>query len=454
MFKEDFVWGAATSAYQIEGAAFEDGKGLSIWDTYCMEKNKIFGSHTGNIACDHYHKYRDDIKLMKTMGIKAYRFSLSWPRILPNGIGEINEKGIEFYNNLIDALIENGIEPYITLFHWDYPRELYKMGGWLNPDSPKWFAEYAQLAVERFSDRVKNFITFNEPQCFIGFGYCTGGLAPGFQLPMHDTVPMAHNVLLAHGMAVKIMRKYAKSEIKIGYAPTYTFPYPASESKEDIDAARTATFEYTEEMFEGDWSWSESWWCDPVFLGKYPEDALHYLKKYLPVGWENDLETIGQPLDFMGQNLYNGWECRCGADGKPEGVEREVGYPQTASEWPITPEALKWGVKFLYERYKLPIYITENGIGCYDVISLDNQVHDPLRIDFLNRYLLKLREAIDEGADVAGYFQWSLMDNFEWCQGYRKRFGLIYVDYETQKRIIKDSGYWYRKIIENNGENL
>lgn len=454
MFKEDFVWGTATAAYQIEGGAYEDGKGLSIWDTYCKEKGKIFGGHSGDVACDHYHRFLEDVKIMKSLGVKAYRFSLSWTRIIPDGIGEVNKKGIEFYNNLIDALLENGIEPYITLFHWDYPRELYKKGGWLNPESPKWFAFYAKVVAENFSDRVSNFITLNEPQCFIGLGYCTGGLAPGMQLPLCDTVLMSHNALLAHGMAVKALRENSKRKINIGYAPTYTFPYPSTETEEDINAARTATFEFTEDMLDGNWAWNSSWWCDPVFLGKYPQDALKYFEQYLPKNWEKDMDIISQPLDFIGQNIYNGWEMRRGKDSRPEAVNRSIGYPQTATDWPVTPDTLKWGVKFLYERYKLPIYITENGIACNDIISLDKQVHDPQRIDFLNRYLLKLEEAIDEGVDVAGYFLWSLMDNFEWGEGYRRRFGIVYVDYETQQRIIKDSGYWYKKVIETNGESL
>lgn len=452
-FAEDFTWGVATSAYQIEGAAEEDGKGLSIWDMYCKENGKVFSGHTGDIACDHYHRFKEDIKLMKKMGIKAYRFSISWPRVIPNGVGEVNEKGLAFYDTLVDALLENGIEPYVTLFHWDYPYALHKRGGWMNPESPKWFAEYAKVIVERLSDRVKYFITLNEPQCFVGIGYSTGIHAPGLKQSIADTLLIAHHALLAHGLAVRTMRKHALKDIQIGYAPTAAVRYPGGQSESDIEAARRDMFEMPKELND-DWAWNVPWWNDPVFFGKYPEDGVKLFGEHMPPIGPEDMGIISTPIDFLGHNIYNGYSIKAGENGESEFIERHPGYARTGMDWPITPEVLYWGPKFLYERYKKPIYITENGMSAIDTVSLDGKVHDPNRIDFLHRYLLELQKAATEGIDIRGYFQWSFMDNFEWAEGYKQRFGLVYVDYNTQERIIKDSGYWYQTVIEANGENL
>lgn len=450
--KEGFIWGVATSAYQIEGAYDEDGKGLNIWDIYCKEDDKIKDKSNGNIACDHYHRYKEDIAIMKEIGIKAYRFSISWARILPNGTGIINQKGIDFYNNLIDELLANNIEPYITLYHWDLPYELYKKGGWLNEECIQWFGEYAKILAQNFSDRVKYFITFNEPQCFIGLGCLRGIHAPGLKCQITDTFLMTHNMLKAHGNAVINLRKYAKSKIKIGYAPTCGMVYPATNSKEDIQAARDYLFRIPDNM--NNWTWNVAWFSDPVFLGHYPKEGLEKYEKYLPKITDDDMKLINQPLDFMGENIYNGVQVKAGEDTKPQIVKRYNGFNKTANNWPVTPECIYWGAKFLYERYKLPLYITENGMSCHDVISLDGKVHDSNRIDFLNRYLLEISKAIDDNVDIRGYFHWSFMDNFEWAEGYNERFGLVYLDYTTQKRIIKDSGYWYKNVIESNGNIL
>jgi len=454
MFKKDFVWGAATSSYQIEGAAYEDGKGLNIWDMFCRKPEATYMGHNGNVACEHYHKYKEDVALMKELGLKAYRFSLSWARILPNGTGEVNQKGIEFYNNLIDELIKNDITPYITLYHWDLPLELYYKGGWLNEDCVDWFAQYAKICVEAFSDRVKYFITFNEPQIFIGLGCVIGKHAPGLEMSLTETIRMSHLVMCAHGKAVKLMRKFGAKDIKIGYAPTSHFPFPETETPENIEVARKITFAVSRPVNPERWWGSVTWWSDPVLLGKYPEDGLELYEKYLPENWQADMELINQPLDFYGQNVYEGYPVRVNESGEIEVVQKYEGFPRTAPNWGITPQALKYAAKFLYERYKLPIYITENGLSCHDVISLDGKVHDPNRTDYVNRYLLALREAAAEGADVAGYFAWSLMDNFEWSMGYSERFGMIFVDYTTGERIIKDSGHWYKTIIESNGGQL
>lgn len=452
-FKKDFAWGVATSAYQIEGAAYADGKGLSIWDMFCKEPGKVYGGHHGAVACDHYYQYKEDIKIMKEMGIKAYRFSIAWTRVLPDGTGEINERGLMFYSDLVDELLANGIEPYVTLFHWDLPYELHKKGGWMNEDSPKWFAEYAKVIVQKLSDRVKYFITFNEPQCFIGLGYNSGIHAPGLKQSVADTLVMAHHVLLAHGLAVRAMRKYAKGVVKIGYAPTASMNYPASTKEEDIEAARRSLFEMPQTIEER-WAWNITWWSDPIFFGKYPEDGIKLFENMMPKVKPEDMAIISEPIDFLGQNVYNGMQVRAGENGEIEYLERYKGFPKTALNWPITPEALYWGPKFLYERYKKPIYITENGLSCHDIISLDGKVHDPNRIDFLNRYLLEFKRAAKDGVDIAGYFAWSLLDNFEWHSGYAERFGLVFVDYTTGKRTIKDSARWYKEVIETNGENL
>lgn len=445
-FKKDFVWGVATASYQIEGAYKEDGKGLNIWDVFSHEAGNVQCGHTGDIACDHYHKFKEDIALMRKLGIKAYRFSISWSRIFPDGIGKVNEKGVRFYSELIDELLANNIEPYVTLFHWDYPYELYKKGGWLNNDSIKWFANYAAKISEFYSDRVKYFITFNEPQCFIGGGYLSGVHAPGLKVSYKDIFQMCHNVLKAHGAAVIALRENAKQPLKIGYAPTYTARYPSTNKSEDIEAARKDLFACP--AISRDVMWSASWWSDPVLLGHYPEDGLEMYKDYLPEITEEDMKLISQPIDFYAQNIYTGKEIKAGTNGKPEIVERYAGSPKTAIQWSVTPECLHWAPKFFYERYKLPFYITENGMSCHDVVSLDGKVHDPNRIDYLNRYLLELEKAVDEGVQVEGYFLWSFMDNFEWSKGYTERFGIVFVDYNNQQRIPKDSAYWYKEWIE------
>jgi len=445
-FKKDFVWGVATASYQIEGAWNEDGRGLSVWDVFSHEPGKVRSGDTGDVACDHYHHFKEDVALMRELGIKAYRFSISWTRIFPDGTGRINEKGVKFYSDLIDELIANGIEPYITLFHWDYPYALYKKGGWLNDESVTWFADYAAKISELYSDRVKYFITFNEPQCFIGLGYLTGAHAPGLKLSYKDIFQICHNVLKAHGAAVISLRKNAKQPLQIGYAPCHSAYYPSTDKPEDIAAAKEELFKcppLNENVMGG-----FTWWSDPVVFGRYPEDGLELYKDYLPEITEDDMKLISQPIDFYAQNIYSGSEVRMGTDGKPEFVKRKVGTSKTAIQWPVTPECLHWAPRFYYERYKLPFYITENGMSAHDVVSLDGKVHDPNRIDFLNRYILELEKAADDGADIAGYFLWSFMDNFEWAQGYNDRFGIVYVDYETQERIPKDSAYWYKEWIE------
>ncbi len=450
-FREDFVWGTATSSYQIEGRGDDPQKGLNIWDVYTKEPGRIYEGHTGDVACDHFHHYREDVAIMKSLGMKAYRFSVDWARVLPEGIGKVNEEGIAFYDRLIDALLENGIEPYLTLHHWELPYELYKRGGWMNPQIVEWFGDFAALITQRFSDRVKNIFTINEPQCIAGLGYLIGIHAPGLKAPIRDTFLIAHHILMAHGRAVQRIRENAKQKVNVGIAPTGSVNYPLTNKPEDIEAARQMYFSMGP---IDNWTWNISWWSDPVFFGKYPEEGLKKYEQFLPKIKDGDMELISQPIDIYGQNIYNGKCVRMGENGEPELVPRKPGYPHTAMNWPVTPEALYWGPKFLYERYKTPIYITENGASCADVVSLDGKVHDPARIDFLARYLSELKKAATDGVDIRGYFQWSLLDNFEWNEGYKERFGLVYVDYETQQRILKDSAYWYAECAKTNGNLL
>lgn len=451
-FDEGFVWGVASSSFQTEGALNEGGRGKSIWDLFSEEPGKIWNNCKPEPACDFYHRFREDIALMKEMGIMAYRFSISWPRILPKGTGRVNEEGIAFYNAVIDELLKNNIEPYITMYHWDFPQALQERGGWVNPDSAEWFGEYAKVLSENFSDRVKYFITLNEPQCFSGISFLHGEHAPGKKLEYKEQFLQVHNMLKAHGTAVRMLRKYAKKEIKVGYAPTCGMPYPATNSPEDIEAARQVMFSCPSDL--SNWTWTVSWFSDPVFLGKYPEEGLELYKDYLPTITKEDMELISEPLDFMGENIYNGYGIYMGEDGKPKYAKRENGYALTGNDWPVTPKCFYWGLKFLYERYKTPIFVTENGTCTRDWVSRDGRVHDPLRIDFLERYICAMKEAIDEGVDIRGYFEWTFTDNFEWNLGYRDRFGLVFVDFETQRRIRKDSSYFYENVIKTNGEAI
>ncbi|MDF2822252.1 MAG: beta-galactosidase [Clostridiales bacterium] len=439
-FKHDFVWGVASSSYQIEGGWNSDGKGPSIWDTFCHQSSNIAYKQSGDTSCNHYEKYIDDIKLMHSLGIKAYRFSISWPRIFSNGDQSINKKGLEFYDKLVDTLIGYQIVPYITLYHWDLPQCLEDLGGWQSRETAIAFSHYAAFICEHFSDRVKHFITINEPQIISFLGYHTGIHAPGLKLSMKETLNVLHNLGLAHGMAVSAMRSVASRPVLIGFSSTGNLCYPASSKSEDIDTARGMSFTVTKE----NWMFCHSIFCDAVCLGKYPDIdgiPMHELYSFIKDG---DMQIINQPIDFFGVNIYNG-HC-VDSNGY---IEKEPGFPRTALKWPITPGVMNWGVRFLAERYNLPIYISENGLSCNDKIYLDGKVHDPERIDFLQRYLIELHKAYADGIDILGYFHWSFTDNFEWHNGYEERFGLVFVDYATQERIVKDSGYWYADFIKS-----
>ncbi len=443
-FPENFVWAAATSAYQIEGAWNQDGKGPSVWDMFCHRSGTTWNNQTGDVACDHYHRYQEDVSLMKKIGLKGYRFSVSWPGVLPEGKGRRNQKGLDFYQRLVDSLLSAGIEPFVTLFHWDYPYHLYCQGGWLNPDSPGWFADYTQLVAQVLSDRVRYWITLNEPQCFVG-AHQNGIHAPGDRLGWKEIFQIGHHVLLAHGYAVQQLRAVSKKKCYVGYAPVGIVKFPATDSEKDVAAARQAMFSITELGI-----WNNTWWMDPVFQGKYPADGLEIFQEYLPEISSGDFKVISQPLDFFGVNIYSGQRI-ASTDTGSQTLPEKPGHPLTLFYWPVTPEALYWGPKFFYQRYHLPIFITENGMSNVDWITLDGKVPDYQRIDFMKRYLLQLEKAITEGVRVAGYFYWSLLDNFEWAEGYKQRFGLIYVDYPTQKRVLKESAGWYARVIATNG---
>lgn len=448
-FPIDFTWGAAAASYQIEGAAAEDGRGPSVWDVFCRTPGKIYHGDTGDVACDHYHHYKEDVALMKRLGLKAYRLSLSWSRLIPDGTGAANPKGIAFYNALFDELLAAGITPWVTIFHWDYPYALHKRGGWLNPHSPLWFEDFTKLVVDNFSDRVTQWMTINEPQVFLPEGYVDGRHAPGIQVDWPEALVMTHNVLQAHGRSVRAIRDGAKKKPEIGFAWVGVSSIPASDKPEDVEAARLVTFANYEKSL-----WTNTWFSDPIFLGSYPEDGLRLFGSDMPEIKPDDMKLIAQPLDFYGMNTYFASRIRQGKNGLPEEAEFPVGSQHTLAHWQVTPEALYWTPKFLYERYQKPIIITENGLSCMDWVHEDGKVHDPQRIDYTSRYLKQVRRAIEDGVDIRGYFHWSILDNFEWAEGYRQRFGLVYVDFATGKRTPKDSFDWYRGVIAGNGSNL
>lgn len=443
-FRRDFVWGSGTSSYQIEGSPIHDGGGESVWDTFTRQPDTIRDGHSGDIACDHYRRHQEDVGLMKELGLGAYRFSLAWSRLFPDGTGRRNEKGFAFYDRLIDDLLAAGVTPWITLFHWDYPQALQERGGWMVRESTDWFADFAQAAVERYSDRVTHWLTHNEPEVHILLGHHLGTHAPGEKRPWADILQVSHHMMLAHGKAVQVMRAKAKQPIEIGYVAALWPAIPATDSEADLAAAREATF-----------SGLAGWLLEPVYKGEYPQQQLAEYAGQVPDHDANDLKVIAQPLDFFAMNTYQGVVVRAGEDGKPQNVPQPQGNPRTAFwVFELVPQALYWGPRWYHERYGLPIYVTENGLSLTDWVSLDGRADDPQRIDFMRRYLRELRRAAEDGVDVRGYFYWSLLDNFEWAEGYRERFGLVHVDYATQKRTPKQSFDWYRQTILENGANL
>ena len=450
-FPKGFVWGAATAAYQVEGGAGEDGKGRSIWDVFSHTPGCTNRGETGDIACDSYHRWGEDIGLLRAMHLKAYRFSVAWTRIAPTGGTDWNEAGFAYYDRMVDALREAGIEPYLTLYHWDLPQALEEKGGWRNEDTARAFAVYAAKLAEHFRGRVHQWFTFNEPACIVGMGYGNGLHAPGLKLPLEGQVTCWQNILYAHCLAQQAIHA-ADPANQVGFVSTGRLCYPVKETPENIAAARALTFACPDD----DWTFTHTMSFDPLCLGHWPDVSLcgprlaaaiaavpQHITEVLP---------LGKP-DMLGLNVYNGAPVEMGKNG-PCYVERPAGWPHTAMHWPVEPECLNWGMRLLAERYGLPMYITENGLSCTDKIYRDGKVHDPDRIDFLARYLNALSEGIRNGADVRGFFHWSLLDNYEWHSGYDERFGLVFVDYATGRRIPKDSAAWYGSVAESNGENI
>ncbi len=454
-FPKDFIWGAATAAYQIEGGSYEDGKGLSIWDTFCKTQGKVFQQHTGDVTCDSYHKLDEDLEIIKSLGLKGYRFSISWSRILPLGTGKVNLAGIDYYRKLIEGLLEIGVKPYVSLYHWDLPYELHKKGGWLNRDSVGWFGYYTKVIVEHFGRYVDHWITFNEPQIFVGMGYYSGEHAPGLKLSKFDLFSIIHNVLLSHGTSVRVIKELYPNA-QVGIAPTGHVGVPFTNSEEDVEAARQGMFEEDKKGSRSDdfSTFNYALFCDPIFLGRYPEWVTNELTLVIPDSLDEDLKIISTEIDFIGANIYNSGTWKKSVDGTPQWVNQPVGHPLTGYDWSVTEKALYYGPKFLYERYHKPIYITENGVSLREWVDENGEVLDYTRIDFLKKYIRCLKQAINDGIDVRGYFQWSLLDNFEWHQGYKERFGLVYVDYSTGKRTVKQSAHWYKELIETSGEWL
>jgi beta-glucosidase len=428
-----FVWGVSTSSYQIEGAANLDGRGPSIWDSYCRQAGRVANGDTGDIACDHYHRYQEDVGLMRELGVKAYRFSVAWPRVLPKGRGIVNEAGLAFYDRLIDALLAAGIEPWLCLYHWDLPQALDDLGGWTSRDCALWFADYATLIARRYGDRVKRFATFNEPSVFTMFGYCMGGQAPG--IADHAMLLRAiHHVNLAHGAAVDVLRANVP-QASLGIVHNRQPCLPASDKPQDAAAAQ---------KFDAYWNGA---FPDPQLLACYPQWLAEAIA---PCQQPGDLARICRPIDWFGLNHYSPLYLKAD-DGNPLGIgfgDLPPGIPRTVMGWPVQPEAFRETLMEVHRRYRLPIYVLENGTAVTDEVDQNGEVADQPRIDFLQAYTAAMFEAIKAGADVRGYFVWSLLDNFEWGSGYGPRFGITYVDYATQRRIPKASFHWYAGLIK------
>lgn len=431
-FPPNFLWGAATAAYQIEGAWNADGKGESIWDRFSHTPGKISDASTGDIACDHYHRYLDDIALMRRLGLKAYRFSTSWPRLLPSGRGPVNRYGLDFYDRLVDALLAANIEPFLTLYHWDLPQALQDEGGWENRNTCHAFADYAALMVKRLGDRVHYWTTFNEPSVVAFDGHLTGEHAPGIQDP-RITYQVVHHLLVAHGLAVQAVRAI-DPKLQVGIVLNLWNAEPATDSPEDIAAA------------EATWQRGDAIFPDAIFKAQYPPLVYEMVGKNMPKIQDGDFALASQKLDYLGLNSYS--RNVISANGN---ITPVPGSEYTEMGWEVCAPALRRLLVRINNDYRLPpIYITENGAAFKDEVSPDGKVHDPRRLDYLKQHLIQTRLAMQDGVDVRGYFVWSLLDNFEWGHGFTKRFGLIRVDYETQKRTIKDSGEWYEDLIRKN----
>jgi len=434
---DGFLWGAATSAYQIEGSPLADGAGPSIWHRFAHTPGRIRNGDTGDVACDHYHRYADDVALMRHLGLTAYRFSVSWPRVVPTGRGRANPAGLAFYDRLVDALLASNIQPFVTLYHWDLPAALDDAGGWLNRDIANWFADYAALMFRALDDRVPMWATLNEPWVVTDGGYLHGTLAPGHR-SLFEPPLAAHKLLRAHAAAVTVYRGSGRHQI--GLVVNLEPKYPASERARDVAAAARADA-YINRQF-----------LDPVFLGTYPPELAEIFGEAWPNFPADEVASIGQPLDFLGINYYTRGVMRHDRRAYPlravRVAQREHVYTDTG--WEVFPQGLTDVLRWVTDRYaKVPLYITENGAAFYDPPMSDGAtvMQDPLRVAYLRAHIRAMRAAIGEGADVRGYFVWSLLDNFEWSSGFSRRFGLYHVDYATQHRTLKESGRVYRDMI-------
>jgi len=430
-FPHNFLWGAATAAYQIEGAWNEDVKGESIWDRFSHTLGKIEDNSTGDVACDHYHRYDEDIALMRRLGLNAYRFSIAWTRILPLGAGNVNPGGLDFYDRLVDVLCAANIEPLLTLHHWDYPQALYEAGGWISRTNLHHFADYAAVVAKRLGDRVKYWATFNEPGVIAWDGYVSGEHAPGEQDP-NKAKQVAHNLMVAHGLAVQAIRGI-EPNLKAGIVLNQWMSDAADDDPQSICNAESA------------WNRSETTFLHPIFKGYYHPEYIEFAGG-LPEIQAGDMALIAQKLDFLGVNFYS--RNLYNAQGH---VDEVSGSEYTEMGWEVCAPALRRMLNKINNDYEVPpIYITENGASFPDEVSADGKIHDTRRLDYLKQHFIQTRLAMQDGVDVRGYMVWSLMDNFEWGHGYTKRFGIIRVDYETQKRTLKDSGEWYAKVIASN----
>jgi beta-glucosidase len=442
-FSDSFLWGAATSAYQIEGSPLADGAGPSIWHRFVRTPGLVKDGDTGDVACDHYRRMEDDVALMKRLGLTAYRFSIAWGRVLPDGRGAVNEAGLGFYERLVDTLLANGIQPMATLFHWDLPAALDDRGGWLNPDVAGWFADYASVMFRRLDDRVKLWATLNEPWVVTDGGYLHGLLAPGHKNRFEAPIA-SHHLLRAHAKAVQAYRAVGRHQV--GLVVNIEPKYPASSAPEDVAATRRAE------------AYMNRQYLDPVFRGRYPEEMTQIFGEAWPVWPQQDLDLIRQPIDFLGINYYTRNVVRHEETAYPlkAVAVRQTQAAYTETGWEVFPQGLTDTLLWVKKRYgDIPLYVTENGAAFYDPPAIDSgRVNDPLRLDYYRWHLRAVHDAIRQGVDVRGYYAWSLMDNLEWSHGFSKRFGLVHVNFQTLERTLKDSGRFYAKVIATNGAAL
>lgn len=432
----NFIWGVATSSFQIEGATHEGGRGPSIWDTFCKVPGKVANGDTGDVACDHYHRYNEDLDLMKWMGVDAYRFSVAWSRVLPNGVGAINNAGLDFYDRIVDGALERGIQPWLTMYHWDLPQALQDRGGWNNREIVGWFEEYADVLTSRLGDRVKHWMTLNEPLCSAWIGHLYGDMAPGIK-DLQTALNASHHLLMSHGIASQIIRSNVK-DAKVGIVINVTPAVPATDSEDDHRAATLAD------------GFDNRWFLNPVFGQPYPEDVIEALGKSPQIA-AGDMTLINQPMDFLGVNFYFRQTISSNPQGSPLPIKniRRENVKRTAMDWEVHAPAFEEILTRIHREYKpREMYITENG-SAWDDMMVAGEIDDQERISYLQSHLEAMFAAEKLGAPICGYFAWSFMDNFEWAYGYDKRFGLVYVDYNSQKRTPKKSAHFYRDLLLN-----